>query len=160
MGVPSGANSRPPCASKPFYSFLWQSTNFVRRGGISGLISFAAYSWNRILRPSSLELPCVGCYRAYLEIRSPSGRRRQWPRNLICQALTDWEKRDCSRSIIDFPLLTWSVRQTPSMKILRQDVCKASNWGQNSGITLSNGIVNFCEIVMNSSEYDDWIKKH
>ena len=43
--------------------------------------------------------------------------------------------------------------------ILRQDVCKESNWRQNSGITLSNGNVNFCEIVMNSSEYDDWIKK-
>ena len=47
-------------------------------GGFSGLISFAAYSWNRILRPSGLGLPCVGWYRAYLEIRSP------W--------LTDWEK--------------------------------------------------------------------
>ena len=43
--------------------------------------------------------------------------------------------------------------------ILRQDVCKESNCRQNSGITLSNGNVNFCEIVMNSSEYDDWIKK-
>ena len=30
-------------------------------------------------------------YRAYLEIRSPWGRRRQWPRNLIWRALTDWE---------------------------------------------------------------------
>ena len=51
MGVPSGANSRPLWASKlcgpvPKYEF------HVERGGgggFCGLISFVAYSWNRIL---------------------------------------------------------------------------------------------------------------
>ena len=52
-------------------TFLCQSMNFVRKGGFSGLISFAAYSWNRIFRPPGLALPCVGWYRMYLEIGSP-----------------------------------------------------------------------------------------
>ena len=56
--------------------------NFVRRsGGGSGLISFVAYSLNIFLRPPGFGLGI---------------------RNLICRALTDWEKGDCSRSIIDF----------------------------------------------------------
>ena len=65
MGVPSGANSRPPCASKlcgpvPKYEF-------PEEGGFSGLIIFSAHSLNRILRPLGLGLPCVGWYQAYLE---------------------------------------------------------------------------------------------
>ena len=60
-------------------------------GGFSGLINFAVYSWERILRPPGLGLPFVRWYRAYAEIRSSWRRWRQWPRNLICQALTDWE---------------------------------------------------------------------
>ena len=70
-----------------------QSMNFVRKReirGISGFISLAAYPWNRILRPPGIGLPRVGWYKAHLEIRSPWGRRRQWPRNLICVALTNW----------------------------------------------------------------------
>lgn len=51
-----------------------------RTGGF-GLIIFVAYSLNIFLRPPGLGLGI---------------------RNLICRALTDWEKRDCSRSIIDF----------------------------------------------------------
>ena len=49
------------------FAILCQSTNFVREGGgFSGLISFAEYSWNRILRPPGLGLPCVRhWYRAY-----------------------------------------------------------------------------------------------
>ena len=43
------------------------------KGGFSGLISQAAYSWNRTLRPPGLGLPCVGWCRAYLEMRSPWG---------------------------------------------------------------------------------------
>ena len=49
----------------PSFAVLYHSTNFVRkcwwwvggrgagvvRAGITGLISFAAYSWNTILRP-------------------------------------------------------------------------------------------------------------
>ena len=45
----------------PSFGVLFHSTNFVRkcwwwvgaggRAGITGLISFAAYSWNTILRP-------------------------------------------------------------------------------------------------------------
>ena len=58
----------------PSFAVLCQTMNFVRKErGDSGLISFATYSWNRILRPPDLGLPCVGWYRAYLEIRSPSG---------------------------------------------------------------------------------------
>ena len=53
------------------------------RGEFSGLINFAAHSWNRILRPPGLGLQCVRWYRAYLEIRSPWGYH---------QALTDWER--------------------------------------------------------------------
>ena len=87
----------------PSFAVLCQSTIFVRKGGVSGLISFAACSWKRILRPPDLGLPCVGWYRAYLEIRSPWGCRRQWPRNLICRAFNNWlGKRDCSLSILDF----------------------------------------------------------
>ena len=52
-------------------TFLCQSMNFVRKGGFSGLISFAAYSWNRIFHSPGLALPCVGWYRMYLEIGSP-----------------------------------------------------------------------------------------
>ena len=55
----------------PSFSVLCQSMNFVRKGGFSGLISFAAYSWNRIFRPPGLALPRVGWYRMYLEIGSP-----------------------------------------------------------------------------------------
>ena len=45
MGVPSGANSRPPCASKlrgpvPKYEF-------PEDGGFSGLISFSAHSFEK-----------------------------------------------------------------------------------------------------------------
>ena len=59
MGVPSGANSQPPCSSKlcgpvPKYKFSDD------RGDFLALISFAAYSWNRILCPPRLGLPCVG----------------------------------------------------------------------------------------------------
>ena len=77
----------------PSITVLCQSTNLARKvGGRSGLSSSAVYSWSRIVRPPGVGLPCVGWYKAYLEIRSPSGRRRQWPRNLICRALTDWER--------------------------------------------------------------------
>ena len=62
MGVPSDANSRPPCASKLCGPV--PNMNFVRKGGFSGLISFAAYSLNRILCPPGLGLPSVGWYRA------------------------------------------------------------------------------------------------
>ena len=55
----------------PSFSVLCQSMNFVRKGGFSGLISFAAYSWNRIFHSPGLALPCVGWYRMYLEIGSP-----------------------------------------------------------------------------------------
>ena len=50
-------------------------------GGVFGSITFVAYSLNIFLRPPGLGLGI---------------------RNLICQALTDWEKGNCSRSIIDF----------------------------------------------------------
>ena len=77
MGVLSGANSRPPCASKlcgpvPKYEF-------PEEGGFSGLISFSAHSLKRILRPLGLGLPCVGWYKAYLETCQKLG-----PRALIC----------------------------------------------------------------------------
>ena len=50
----------------PSFAVLCQSANFVSEGGrFSGLISFAAYSWDRILRPPGLGLPCVRWYRAY-----------------------------------------------------------------------------------------------
>ena len=48
----------------PSFAVLCQSMNFVRKGGFSGLISFAAYSLNRILCPPGLGLPCVRWYRA------------------------------------------------------------------------------------------------
>ena len=84
MEVPSGANSRPPCASTgPVPRYGGGKAGW----GGSGLISFAAYSWNRILG-----LQVLGWYRAYVEIRAPWGRRSQWPRNLICWALTDWDR--------------------------------------------------------------------
>ena len=78
-----------PKALRP-YAKVWISWGSGEE--ISELISLAAYSWNRIkfLRLPGIGLPCVGWYKAYLEIRSPWGRRRQWPRNLICRALTDW----------------------------------------------------------------------
>ena len=38
-------------------------------GGGGGVL--VAYSWNRILHPPGIGLPCVGWYKAYLEIRSP-----------------------------------------------------------------------------------------
>ena len=50
-------------------------------GGGFASITFVAYSLNIFLRPPGLGLGI---------------------RNLICRALTDWEKGDCSRSIIDF----------------------------------------------------------
>ena len=41
----------------PSFAVLCQTMNFVRKErGESGLISFAAYSWNRILRPPGLGL--------------------------------------------------------------------------------------------------------
>ena len=62
MGIPSGANSRPPCASKlcgpePKYEFgeVW--------GDFLDYLALAAYSWNRILLPSGLVLPCIGWYK-------------------------------------------------------------------------------------------------
>ena len=55
----------------PSFSVLCQSMNFVRKGGFSGLISFAAYSWNRIFCRPGVALPCVGWYRMYLEIGFP-----------------------------------------------------------------------------------------
>ena len=73
MGVPtSGTNNRPPCASKLCGHM---PKNFERNGGggISGLISFAAYLWNTILHPPGLPLQCLGWYRAYLEIWSSWG---------------------------------------------------------------------------------------
>ena len=38
-------------------------------GGISGFISLAAYSWNRILRPPGIGLPCVGWYKASRNVK-------------------------------------------------------------------------------------------
>ena len=61
----------------PSFAVLWQKCEFCQEGTggggteFSGLISFAAYLWNRIFHPPGLALPCVGWYRAYLEIRSP-----------------------------------------------------------------------------------------
>ena len=83
MGVPSGANSRPPCASKlcgpvPKYEF-------PEEGGFSGLISFSAHSLKRILRPLGLGLPCVGWYKAYLETCQKLGpRASSWARTASC----------------------------------------------------------------------------
>ena len=47
----------------PSFTVLCQSMNFVRKGGFSGLISFVAYSLNRILCPPGLGLPCVNAIR-------------------------------------------------------------------------------------------------
>ena len=58
MGVPSGANSQPPCTSR--LSGPVPKYKFSDDRGFSGLISFAEYSWNRILCPPRLGLPCVG----------------------------------------------------------------------------------------------------
>ena len=83
MGVPSGANSRPPCASKlcgpvPKYEF-------PEEGGFSGLISFSAHSLKRILRPLGLGLPCVGWYKAYLETCQKLGpRASSWAPTASC----------------------------------------------------------------------------
>ena len=83
MGVPSGANSRPPCASKlcgpvPKYEF-------PEDGGFSGLISFSAHSLKRILRPLGLGLPCVGWYKAYLETCQKLGpRASSWASTASC----------------------------------------------------------------------------
>ena len=61
MRATSGGNKRPPCASKlcgpvPKYKFHAEVVVVVvggggGGGGFTGLISFAAYSWNTILRP-------------------------------------------------------------------------------------------------------------
>ena len=59
-----------PKALRP-YAKVWISWGSGEE--ISGLISLAAYSWNRILRPPGIGLTCVGWYSAYLEIRSPLG---------------------------------------------------------------------------------------
>ena len=52
MRVTSGANKQPPrdsklCGPVPNHKLREE----VVRGGFTGLISFAAYSWNTILRP-------------------------------------------------------------------------------------------------------------
>ena len=80
MGVPSGANSRPPCASKlcgpvPKYEF-------PEEGGFSGLISFSAHSLKRILRPLGLGLPCVGWYKASRSVKGKILNSTFW-QNLI-----------------------------------------------------------------------------
>jgi len=83
MGVPSGANSRPPCASKlcvpvPKYEF-------PEEGGFSGLMSFSAHSLNRILRPLGLGLPRVGWYKAHLETCQKLGpRASSWAPTASC----------------------------------------------------------------------------
>ena len=108
MGVPSGANSWPPCAPKLCCPPPIERTNFVRKGKFWGLIIFVTYWLNStykhirslILAPPGLGLPCVGWYRAYLEIRPFWGRRRQWLRNLICRALTDWERGTVNNDVI------------------------------------------------------------
>lgn len=49
------------------------------KGGFSGLISLAAYSWNRTLRPTPfLDLPCVGWYsRVMASPRTSANRSRK-----------------------------------------------------------------------------------
>ena len=58
MRVTSGANKQPPCDSKfcgpvPNHKLREEVVRGGERGGggFTGLISFAAYSWNTILRP-------------------------------------------------------------------------------------------------------------
>ena len=68
MEVPGGANSRPPCASTgpvPRYEFREERRG---GGGGSGLISFAAYSWNRILG-----LPGLGVVQSVCRNKGPLG---------------------------------------------------------------------------------------
>ena len=92
----------------PSFAVLRQRTNFVRKGKFSGLIIFVTYWLNStykhirslILAPPGLGLPCVGWNRAYLEIKPFWGRRRQWLRNLICRALTDWERGTVKDDVI------------------------------------------------------------
>ena len=81
MGLPSGANSRPPCAFKlcsplPKYEFREEG------GGI-----FWTGSALQHTRGIEFDVHHVLVYH-----RSPWGRRRQRPRNLVCRALTDWER--------------------------------------------------------------------
>ena len=54
----------------PSFTVLCQSMNFVRKGGFSGLISFVAYSFNRILCPQGLGLPCVSGIRNKVLLRA------------------------------------------------------------------------------------------
>ena len=58
---------------------------------------------------------------------------RQWPRNLIWRAWSDWEKETVPvlPQTSSFP--TWSVRETPST-ILMQDIWKESIWWQGSDV--------------------------
>ena len=54
MRVTSGANKQPPCDSKlcgPVPNHKLCEEVVRGGGGFTGLISFAAYSWNTILRP-------------------------------------------------------------------------------------------------------------
>ena len=53
----------------PSFTVLCQSMNFVRKGEFSGLISFVAYSFNRILCPPGLGLPCVSAIRKKVLLR-------------------------------------------------------------------------------------------
>lgn len=50
------------CSPVPKYGFHEEKGNFL------GLISFAAYLWNRIFHPPGLGLQYAGWYRVYLEI--------------------------------------------------------------------------------------------
>ena len=50
MGVPCGANSRPLRASKICGPVQKYEFHVEGGGGFCGLMSFVAYSWNRILR--------------------------------------------------------------------------------------------------------------
>ena len=86
MGVPSGANSRPPCASKlcgpvPKYEF-------PEEGGFSGLISFSAHSLKRILRPWVLVYHVLGGTKRIQRLVKNLGlvlhRGLLRPRALIC----------------------------------------------------------------------------
>ena len=60
----------------PSFTVLCQSMNFVRKGGFLGLISFVAYSFNRILCPPGLGLPCVSGIRNKVLVANMIGTRK------------------------------------------------------------------------------------
>ena len=104
------------------FAVLCQSTNFVRKvgerereGGGGGWISLLANSWNRILHPPGIGLPCVGWYKAYLEIRSPwLGAPKTMAHETDLPALTDWGPTTGTTSLL---LSTNSVGSLTSRRI-------------------------------------------